>query len=280
MNPQIDTSPEGPLLMHKQAMREMMDAEYKRALRRQAMLQEQRTTRTATHVMPAPLAAPMTPAPLTGLLLTATEMAATETPVLTTPPPPLVPVAKKRKGLLGTAVAAHKLTITPTEKHAQIDITVKAEIDKFSLIKQGILSGIDEKENHIILVDFWSDHKKVLPLHFGVYVSEVGCKKAALANVETVFSGAGKFTEEAKSTGSTLLRRVVKLHYNWKYKFLRPSTEQVTKRYKDKWPGAAGRMAAMAAKAAATVNAAAAASSSTADAVSTEAATNAAIGGD
>lgn len=85
MNPQIDTSPEGPLLMHKQAMREMMDAEYKRALRRQAMLQEQRTTRTATRVVPAPLAAPITPAPLTGLSLTATEMAATETPVLTTP---------------------------------------------------------------------------------------------------------------------------------------------------------------------------------------------------
>ena len=63
------------------------------------------------------------------------------------------------------------------------------------------------------------------------------CKKAASANVETVFSGAGKFTEEAKSTGPTLLRRMVQLHYNWKYTFLRPSIEQVIRRYKEKWPG-------------------------------------------
>ena len=66
-------------------------------------------------------------------------------------------------------------------------------------------------------------------------------------NVETVFSGAGKFTEEAKSTGPTLLRRMVKLHYNWKYTFLRPSIEQVIRRYKEKWPGQTGKVAAMAA---------------------------------
>ena len=73
------------------------------------------------------------------------------------------------------------------------------------------------------------------------------CKKAASANVETVFSGAGKFTEEAKSTGPTLLRRMVKLHYNWKYTFLRPSIEQVIRRYKEKWLGQTGKVAAMAA---------------------------------
>jgi len=51
-------------------------------------------------------------------------------------------------------------------------------------------------------------------LHFGVYVAEVGCKKIASANVETVFSGAGKFTEEAPNTRPALLRRIVKLHYD------------------------------------------------------------------
>ena len=119
----------------------------------------------------------------------------------------------------------------------------------FSLIKEDILSRDDGKV--LILTDFWAEHKAVLPLHFGVYVSEVGCKKAASANVETVFSGAGKFTEEAKSTGPKLLRRMTKLHYNWKYKFLRPSVEQVVKRYKEKWPGQTGKAAAMAAAAAA-----------------------------
>ena len=46
---------------------------------------------------------------------------------------------------------------------------------------------------------FWADHKSVLPLHFGAYVAEMGCKKAAAANVETVFSGAGKFTDEVQA---------------------------------------------------------------------------------
>ena len=51
------------------------------------------------------------------------------------------------------------------------------------------------------------------------------------ANVESVFSGAGKFTDEAKSAGPTLSSRIVKLHYNWKYKLLRPTMKAVIARY-------------------------------------------------
>ena len=70
-----------------------------------------------------------------------------------------------------------------------------------------------------------------MPLHYAVYLAEVGCKKAAAANVESVFSGAGKFTSEAPSTGAKLLQRMVKLHYNWKYTFLRPSLAKIIERY-------------------------------------------------
>ena len=51
---------------------------------------------------------------------------------------------------------------------------------------------------------FWADHKQVLPLHYAVYLAEVGCKRSAAANVETVFSGAGKFMEEASIAGHVL----------------------------------------------------------------------------
>ena len=79
---------------------------------------------------------------------------------------------------------------------------------------------------------FWADHKHVLPLHYAVYlVAEVGCKRSAAANVETVFSGAGKFMEEASSAGHVLMRRMIKLHYNWKYIFIRPTAEEVCARY-------------------------------------------------
>ena len=74
----------------------------------------------------------------------------------------------------------------------------------------------------------------------------MGPKKAAAANVETVFSGAGKFAEEADSTGDVLLRRMTRLHYNWNYDFLRPSIESVIKHYDKKHPRGNGKAPAAA----------------------------------
>ena len=68
-------------------------------------------------------------------------------------------------------------------------------------------------------------------MHYAVYLAEVGCKKAAAANVESVFSGAGKFTKEAPTVGAKLLQRMVKLNNNWKYKFLRPTMAKIIERY-------------------------------------------------
>ena len=53
--------------------------------------------------------------------------------------------------------------------------------------------------------------------------------------IETVFSGAGKFMQEAPSTGPELLQRMTKLHHNWKYPFLRPTNAIVVQRYKEKF---------------------------------------------
>ena len=78
---------------------------------------------------------------------------------------------------------------------------------------------------------FWTEHKPILPIHYAVYQAEVGCKKAAAANVESVFSGAGKFTTEAPSVGAKLLQRMVKLNNNWKYTFLRPTLAKIIERY-------------------------------------------------
>ena len=53
------------------------------------------------------------------------------------------------------------------------------------------------------------------------------CRVGVLGGV----SGAGKFTDEAKHSGPVLISRMVKLHYNWKYIFLRPTVKQVIERY-------------------------------------------------
>ena len=48
---------------------------------------------------------------------------------------------------------------------------------------------------------------------------------------------------QATFAGPTLLQRMVKLHYNWKYIFLRPTIEEITKRYKDKFGRPSGEAA-------------------------------------
>lgn len=105
---------------------------------------------------------------------------------------------------------------------------------------QGLNNKYYEGTSRFNLHAFWADHKMKLPLHYRVYIVEVGCKKAAAANCETVFSGAGKFSKEALSVSPKLMERMCKLHYNWKYEFLRPSIDEVVKRYKDKFHHKAG----------------------------------------
>ena len=92
-------------------------------------------------------------------------------------------------------------------------------------------------------VTYWANHKAVLPIHYAVYLAEVGCKKSAAADVESVFSGTGKFTAEAPSTGAELLSRMARLHYNWKYLFLRPTMSQIIERYNLKFSTSPARAA-------------------------------------
>lgn len=221
MHPAINTAPDGPQLAGKQAKGEIMDGEYKRALRRQALLR----------LRPAVTSPPVNPATTIPVAATAT---ATATGM------PAAPAVKKRKGLMGCAVSAQR-PAPATEAQSPVDIAVKAEIEQFDITSKRILdNGLDDPyyggTERFNLTSFWADHKAALPFHYGVYVAEVGCKMLAAANVETVFSGAGKYTEEAKSAGPQTLQRKVKLHYGWRYEFIRPSVKEVVKRYNEKWP--------------------------------------------
>ena len=69
-------------------------------------------------------------------------------------------------------------------------------------------------------------------------------------------SAAGEHGEHERLTtslrGATLLSRIIKCNYNWKFPFLRPTIEEVVdERYSAKWPG--GSKAGAAASAAAAV---------------------------
>ena len=242
MNPSVNTKPDSPQLNGKVAKGELMQAEYKRALRRQAIFLKQRLASTAAAPTAAPIAAPTAvPTAAPTAAPTATDADAT-----TTATPPL----KKRKNLLGAVMDSQSVPMEATGGNSAIDNAVQSEVDNFDMISMKILAEGSANEYYkgelFNLHAFWADHKSSLPLHYGVYLAEVGCKKAAAANVESVFSGAGKFTEEAKSTGAILLQRMIRLHYNWKYAFLRPTNDQVCKRYMEKFHPVAPDDAALA----------------------------------
>ena len=169
---------------------------------------------------------------------------AAETTPDANPPVPLS--SKRRKGLMGSILAAQVATppapndgeLETVQSQSSIDRMVDFEMVNFKDVCRTVRG--DKTSKYIVggednprfnLHAFWADKKALLPLHFGVYVSMVGCVRAAAANCETVFSGAGKFMEEAPSTGSVLLRQLIRCHYNYRYWFLRPSLKQVKDRY-------------------------------------------------
>ena len=258
----------------------MMEAEYRHALRRQAIHQAQRRRATPPAASPRPSATDSpAPAPATA---PADSPAPAAAPAAAETSPPRPPV-KRRKSLLGAVALEHATVVDltqTTDDHSSVDALVLAEISKFESLTLDIGTQVRcvvrpqlcrapstasapwtpcrlPRANCVCPVArasrsqglkhkyycgsvrfnvrmFWADHRRVLPLHYAVYLAEVGCKRAAAANVESVFSGAGKFTDEASSAGHVLLRRIVKLHYSWKYTFVRPTVEEVCARYKKK----------------------------------------------
>ena len=62
-------------------------------------------------------------------------------------------------------------------------------------------------------------------------MAEVGCAKVASANVETVFSGAGRLSMKSHCLSPQFLSDYAFLHYNYKYDWLRPTLEEIVDSY-------------------------------------------------
>jgi hypothetical protein len=176
-----------------------------------------------------------------------TPVEPTEAAAAPAPPP------KRRKSLLGMVAAQQVTAEDGGESESAVDMFMQAEIERFDALRATILQAGEkhayyQSGKRFNLFSFWVDHKSALPLHEKVFRAEVGPKKAAAANVESVFSGAGKFTDEAKSAGHKLVSRITKLHYDWKYDFLHPTSKQVVDRYNKRFrPTVHSRLVAAAA---------------------------------
>jgi hypothetical protein len=78
---------------------------------------------------------------------------------------------------------------------------------------------------------FWAGQKRELPVHYSLWMAEVGCAKAASANVEVVFSGAGRISTKSHKLDPQLLSDYAFLHYNYKYDWLRPTLQEIVDAY-------------------------------------------------
>jgi hypothetical protein len=78
---------------------------------------------------------------------------------------------------------------------------------------------------------FWVGQKIALPVHYSLLLAEVGCAKVASANVEAVFSGAGRISMKSHCLDPQLLSDYAFLQYKYKYDWLRPKLEEIVAAY-------------------------------------------------
>jgi hypothetical protein len=143
MNPSIDTGPDSRQMAGKSAKFEMMEAEYTRSLRRQA-IRVHGSRAAAAAAAPTPAADSPAPAPA--------PAPAAETPAPAAAEPVAVPAGvpagmKRRKCLLGTVAMSHAVLVDlteprDTESPSKIDVIVKSEISKFEVITLAIAAEV------------------------------------------------------------------------------------------------------------------------------------------
>ena len=143
----------------------------------------------------------------------------------------------------------------------QADTAIMAEIDSYTHIcaKFDASQYADpEHDGRYDILRFWDDHKKILPIHYNVFLGDCGSKRAASASVETVYSGkycpslppdpcssmpthpnpvcsrlagATKMSDKAFQLGDNELAAYVFNHYNWKFDFLRLTVTEIVNEY-------------------------------------------------
>ena len=125
-----------------------------------------------------------------------------------------------------------KTVRTDPDHDDSLDI-IKLEEAKYAGICVSVLAN---KQQYMVsgifdLSVFWSGQKSVIPVHYSLWVAEVGCAKVSSANVETVFSGAGRISMKSNCLGPEILSNYAFLHYNYKYDWLRPTLEEIVDTY-------------------------------------------------
>ena len=118
----------------------------------------------------------------------------------------------------------------PSTAPSQEEVSISREMALFEASRSA-LKGEFYTGGHFDKSKYWLAMRSTLPIHYSVYLADCASKKAASANVETVFSGAGKLAEDATTMHDDLLGAYVCNHVNWECEWLRPTVHDVACSY-------------------------------------------------
>lgn len=209
MDPSVDTTAESGIFADRSAAQELMSGEYRRGLLQRALKQPKQPSSSSSGGK--------------------RPMGELGTPVAMS--------SKKGPASILSQIKSKVKIETPekdTDGGDHLLETVKAEEMKYSSYCPLVRSDTSTYEEHGMFDQskFWGAHKQALPIHYSLWVAEVGCAKVASANIETVFSGAGRISNRSRKLSPALLSDYAFDHYNYKYDWLRPSLNEILKAYK------------------------------------------------
>lgn len=227
MDPTVNTSSEDGIFKSASAAQALMEAEYRRALRKRAPQKGSSSDSTPSNQGSSSLAD-----------------GAEAAQVNRQNPSTISKTAEKPKEGSGKRPASVlSLMAGPTAKknstvhlgRESTDADLEKEVDTFATISGALQAeGVSSRfyvKGMFSHSDFWLHHRSILPIHYKVFITQVGCAKAASANVETVFSGVGGMLAKAASMGSDLVADYAICHHNFKYPWLCPDDADVVKAY-------------------------------------------------
>ncbi|KAK3253829.1 hypothetical protein CYMTET_36938 [Cymbomonas tetramitiformis] len=221
MNPSIDTSAEGQLFKDKRACYELMESVYNRQLRKRAMHLWQKG-HFGSNAAGGAFAGGSSSEDQRGSTVARAE--GTDRSV------------KKRRTISENASAFRPATVSSLAQDIETAVAEKIRLEKETFASRCMVameSGKYSLSNGFDQVGFYSDLGDLCPIHSATFRADACSKKAASANVESVFSGASALLADfhAGALSPKMICAYMFIRVNWQYAFLRPSVEEIVKAY-------------------------------------------------
>jgi hypothetical protein len=238
MDPSVDTSKDSGIFNGRPAAQKLMEGSYRAALRRRGLLLSRSSSATAAGGRSASAVSLQEGGATTGSKRPAADEPSGSSGRPASKKGPVGPAsvlelvrskaARKEGAAASSGPTDHNLDMVKEEESKYASLKASALVNSEAYIEGGIFDQ----------AKFWVAAKSILPIHYSLWVAEFGSAKVASANVETVFSGAGKLSQRSRTMSPQLLSDYAFCHFNYKYRWLRPSAAEISEAYQRLYGGA------------------------------------------